>query len=104
MHDIECPYCEAGLEVCHDDGQGYDEDRAHEMQCSACEKHFVFYTSISFHYRPSKADCLNGSPHKFADWRKLWLNAKFEEVQSRQCRDCGECEQRTVRSASPVAP
>jgi hypothetical protein len=31
MNDIECPYCDAENEVCHDDGYGYEEGKAHEM-------------------------------------------------------------------------
>lgn len=63
--DIECPYCGAELDVCHDDGQGYAEGVLHEMQCDKCEKNFVFQTLISFYYEPEKADCLNGSPHEY---------------------------------------
>ena len=95
-NDLECPYCDAPLEVCHDDGGGYDEDKAHEMQCRECGKNFVFHTHISFSYYPEKADCLNGAPHRFRDWQKLWVNSKDEEVQYRQCQDCGHEERRTL--------
>jgi len=64
-NDLECPYCEKGLEVNHDDGFGYEENVNHEMECYYCKKSFVFQTSISFHYEPSKADCLNGIPHEY---------------------------------------
>jgi len=63
MNDLECPYCGEGLEVCHDDGQGYEEDERHEMGCFKCGKEFVFTTSITFYYEPSMADCLNGAHH-----------------------------------------
>lgn len=65
--DLECPYCEKELEVCHDDGFGYDEGVKHQMECVFCEKSFVFETSISFYCEPEKADCLNDGNHK---WRK----------------------------------
>ena len=65
MYDLECPYCKAELDVCHDDGEGYAEDELHEMQCRECEKSFVFNTSISFYYSPKKADCLNDGKHVF---------------------------------------
>lgn len=50
MSDVDCPYCEKGQEINHDDGYGYDEDREHEQHCSACNKEFKFTTSISFSY------------------------------------------------------
>ena len=61
--DMRCPYCGSGEEVCHDDGRGYEEDVRHEHTCSACDKTFVFTTSIHYYYEPHKADCLNESPH-----------------------------------------
>lgn len=63
MEDLECPYCGHEQDVCHDDGFGFEEDVAHEVECHECEKNYVFHTSISYSYSASKADCLNGSPH-----------------------------------------
>lgn len=63
MHDINCPYCDAELEINHDDWAWYEEGRAHEMQCHKCDKYFIFYTSISFDYDPQQADCLNTGDH-----------------------------------------
>lgn len=63
--DLECPYCGVWNEVCHDDGQGYEENIEHEMSCSFCEKSFVFYTEIIYSYTPQKADCLNGEEHVY---------------------------------------
>lgn len=63
MKDIECPYCGALQEVCHDDGHGYSEDQRHEHECTECEKTFVFETFISFSYTPYKAECLNDGNH-----------------------------------------
>ena len=65
MNDIECPYCGQGLEINHDDGQGYEEDTSHEQECYHCGKTFLFTTSISFSYESNKADCLNGGEHKY---------------------------------------
>lgn len=95
-HDLYCPYCGAPNEVNHDDGQGYTEDEAHEMQCSSCYKNFVFRTSISYAYHPEKADCLNGEPHDFDVWRMLYVNVRSEEVQHRRCYNCDHTERRTV--------
>lgn len=63
--DIDCPYCDAGLNINHDDGFGYEEDVKHQMECDNCGKNFVFTTSISFYYEAEKADCLNGKKHNY---------------------------------------
>lgn len=65
MKDTNCPYCGADVEITHDDGYGYEEDRLHEDYCSACNKHFAYTIYISFHYTAYKADCLNGDEHLF---------------------------------------
>jgi len=93
--DLECPYCDEGNDVCHDDGQGYDEGKAHEMECDHCGKSFVFHTAISYYYTPERADCLNGSPHNFREWRILW-ESKAERLEDRTCRDCGHSERRSI--------
>lgn len=86
--DGQCPYCNADVEINHDDGQGYDEDKIHDQECGACGRVFAFTTSISFFYELKKADCLNGGEHKFkqvtttAPWDLLW------------CQDCGHEERR----------
>ena len=59
MNDLECPYCAEELKINNDDGFGYEEDTAHEMECYECGKKFTFQTHISFSYYPEKADCLN---------------------------------------------
>ena len=63
MFDVECPYCEKPQDIDHDDGYGYGEDVVYEQQCSACEKTFVYCTSVSYYYDAKKADCLNGGEH-----------------------------------------
>tara|TARA_R110002020_G_scaffold472424_1_gene700418 strand:+ start:13673 stop:13963 length:291 start_codon:yes stop_codon:yes gene_type:complete len=94
-YDIQCPYCGKEQDVCHDDGAGYEEDKAHEMECCGCEKTFTFQTHISYDYYPSKADCMNGAPHDFGGWSFVFsLNDKnFED---RHCKDCEKTERRTV--------
>ena len=83
--DLECPYCETELEVCHDDGFGYEEGVKHQMECGNCEKSFVFETSISFYYEPEKADCLNGDEHK---WKARRCYPKgFTKM---ECESCGD--------------
>lgn len=66
MKDIKCPYCDADLEINHDDGYGYAEGVKHQQECGQCEKTFVFTTSISLSYEAEKSDCLNGAEH---DWK-----------------------------------
>ena len=63
MKDMKCPYCNSYQDVCHDDGNGYSEEKRHEHECSECEKTFIFTTYISFSYESAKADCLNGCDH-----------------------------------------
>lgn len=65
MDDIYCPYCDAGQDINHDDGYGYEEDRVYQQQCGVCDKNFTFTTSISFYYEAEKADCLNGIDHNY---------------------------------------
>ena len=84
MEDIECPYCKKDIEVCHDDGQGYEEGICHQQQCSECEKTFVFYTSISFSYDAHEAPCLNdGGEHA---WEPIISTLKGRE----RCSYCDE--------------
>lgn len=84
-HDVECPYCEKGLEIDHDDGYGYQQDETHEQWCKYCDKNFAYTTSISFYYEAKQADCLNGGKHQWEKWRifpEYWPDAK-------RCTDCG---------------
>ena len=83
--DLECPYCGKELEVCHDDGFGYEEGVKHQMNCQHCGKSFVFETSISFYYEPERADCLNGSNH---EWKSTNTYPKF--FSKMKCVMCGE--------------
>ena len=82
---IECPYCGSDNEICHDDGYGYEEDEPHQTVCSECDKNFVFYTEISFSYEAYKADCLNGSEHKYKE-----TNTFPRCFRRLKCQDCGE--------------
>ncbi len=85
-YDMQCPYCGADDDVCHDDGAGYAEDEAHQHWCGHCEKTYVFQTSIDFSYEPSKADCLN-TDDDLHDWKHIddpWY------PQKKICRVCEE--------------
>jgi hypothetical protein len=83
--DLECPYCEKELEICHDDGFGYEEGVKHQMECKHCEKQFVFETSISFNYEPEKADCLNGKNHNYQKTK-----THPEEFSQMRCTMCDD--------------
>ncbi len=95
MSDMQCPYCEADQEVCHDDGQGYAEGVRHEHECSKCEKTFVFETYISLDYKPSKADCLNGAEHE------LVFRNSYPKEYSRMC--CKHCDYEKKATPEEIA-
>jgi len=86
MHkDINCPYCHHGQNIEHDGGFGFEEDRAHEMQCSNCDKYFVFYTSIHYYYEARQADCLNDGEH---DWKaQICFPKEATQMQCTMCED-----------------
>jgi uncharacterized protein with PIN domain len=65
MKDTNCPYCNTEIDINHDDGYGYDENKTHQQYCGKCDKNFIYGTSISFYYEVSKADCLNDGNHDF---------------------------------------
>ena len=65
MYDINCPYCDAELEINHDDWVWFEQDELHQQQCSECEKNFIFTTSIMYLYSSEKADCLNDIEHDY---------------------------------------
>ena len=96
MNDVECPYCDTSIELCYDDGAYCDERVPEKCNCPNCGKVFLVDTSIVLCHYQRKADCLNGEPHQFRDWKKLWLDQHDNEIQYRQCRDCGTEERRTV--------
>jgi len=65
MYEVECPYCEQDVEVDHDDGYGYEEDRLYQQECPKCEKTFTYTTYITFTHHAYKADCLNSGEHQY---------------------------------------
>ena len=83
--DLQCPYCQTEQEVCHDDGHGYEENEKHQMQCSNCDKHFVFETTISFYYEAEKANCLNDGKHKYQP-----THTSPNAFTCMECSSCGE--------------
>ena len=98
--DVECPYCGAEQDICHDDGYGYAEDEAHEQECNDCEKTFSFTTSISFSYVATKAECLNGGEHQYKP--TMTVPQRHTKMRCTDCcheRPCSETEMAQVLSA-----
>jgi len=82
----KCPYCNKEVEICHDDGEGYDESETYNQECPYCGKIFVYTTTILVVYDLEKAPCLNGeAPHSFK--RTRTIPKKFSKM---QCTVCGE--------------
>lgn len=82
--DIKCPYCGAENEICHDDGQGYDEGVINDQECHVCGKNFVFTTSVVCYYDARRADCLNDGEHKYTP-----THTYPREFSQMECRSCG---------------
>ena len=80
--DVECPYCGEDLEINHDGDQ--EEDQMYEQECRECLKIFVYTVSIIVDYNATKADCLNGAPHKYKRTKTYPL-----EFAKMRCTDCG---------------
>ena len=88
---VECPYCEKENRVNHDDGYGYQEDEIYNQECEFCEKTFAYDTSIMYWHNSHKADCLNGSPHKYQPTKTH--PPRYTKM---ECIDCGD-----VRPCTP---
>jgi|SRR6187431_2215473 len=95
MDTVECPYCEKDNEIEITSDWGLEEDVAHEHQCEYCSRNFVFTTHTSYSFDSRKADCLNGVPHKFGDWRTAYVVGD-SLAQYRYCDDCGLCNEREI--------
>lgn len=83
--DVKCPYCGADVEINHDDGYGLEEDLIFSQECDWCAKEFVYTICIEIHYDAKRADCLNGSPHKYKPTAD-----RFPETHRMRCADCGK--------------
>jgi hypothetical protein len=87
MCNETCPYCNAPVEINHDDGYGMGEDERHEDDCGKCGKTFVYETTISVDHVTYKAPCKNGDPHNLVDIRRI--PSEFG-VGWKACTYCGE--------------
>ena len=82
-----CPYCNADIEIDHDDGYGYNEDEINEQDCPECGKTFCYTTYISYSYNLFEAPCKNGEPHNYKEIHGY--PKEFYEYK-RRCEVCGE--------------
>lgn len=97
MKDAKCPYCDSFVEINHDDGYGYEEGVLHQQECGNCEKTFTYTTVIIFSYETQKADCLNGSEHKYEP------NTCFpREYTKMECTECGETREPTEKEMKQI--
>ena len=60
---VDCPYCGTTAAITNDDT--HEEDHVYAQECRSCDKVFAFAVQIVAQYRATRADCLNGAPHKF---------------------------------------
>ena len=51
--DIKCPHCGLDQDICHDDGQGYDDNDYNEQEC-LCGKTITFSVAILYLYEVIK--------------------------------------------------
>lgn len=82
-----CPYCNADIEINHDDGYGYQEDEIYEQGCPDCGKTFCYTTYISYSHDLFEAPCKNGEPHKL---EKIHGYPKEFFEYKRRCEYCNE--------------
>lgn len=101
MSEVTCPYCEYEFELSHDGGLYYQEDHGVETECPKCDKTFLVYGSCSWSWEGHKADCLNGLPHQWSAWYKLWEDAKGHPDQMYARRRCESCEKEEIEWRSP---
>lgn len=86
LYPDRCPYCEKAVEICHDDGYGYEEGEKHQQECEHCGKTFIYTTCIDINHDLEKADCLNGEAlHQYQ--RTATYPEQFARM---RCAVCGE--------------
>ena len=90
-NEESCPYCGYTVDICHDDGYGYEEDETYEQECSHCGKTFVYTTSIQYYHYLEQAPCKNGAEH---EWEQIVGCPKEAFIGEFRCKYCGERESR----------
>ena len=79
---VECPYCKEYVEIEPDEHyENYEE-----YQCPECDKNFEVFAETMIHYSTlGKADCLNGSKHK---WKQIVGTPEIHFRGKYRCEDC----------------
>ena len=85
MNDANCPYCEKDIEICHEDGYGYEEGEVYEQECCECCKIFGYTTMVTYSYKEFKLPCSNGEPHDLVD---IVGSPKEFFVGKKRCKNC----------------
>lgn len=88
--DLNCPYCNAEIEICHDDGFGCQPEILHEYECPVCDKRFVFSVEWTINHYPQKADCLNDGKHDYQ-----LTDTTPVEFSKMECAMCGKSRELT---------
>lgn len=104
--DLMCPYCSEFVDFEADDPAFYQEDNGVPLECSECGKTFLVYGRMSWDFEGEQADCLNGEPHAWSNWRKMWQEDDEKSPNfgkylcRRSCEWCEKGEQEWRASAS----
>ena len=85
MNDTNCPYCDAEIDIDHDDGYGFQEDEVYQQECQDCNQVFTYQTSVIYHYSTEKASCLNGGEHDYKP--TITHPSIFTEMRCSMCDD-----------------
>ena len=56
MDDLQCNHCNKWIEVCNDDGAGYDETMTHEQECPECDETIYFTNALINYYTTTDKD------------------------------------------------
>jgi transcription elongation factor Elf1 len=83
-NNVECPYCEAELEVCQDDGFATDESETYEQECHNCGKLFALQVAIHWDFNGHKAECMNGGAHNLVEI----MSTGPWHIGYKYCKDC----------------
>lgn len=73
MKDVQCPYCDTEIELCHDDGAHYGDDNTEDEQCPECDQTFQVTTNMYFTHSATCAD----DKHDWEKGTNVWEDREF---------------------------